>query len=311
MIRSASRTLVAVFLLTTALHAEETAPLDPYVSNETAIPGVIADGTPAEPAPQPAPLKFKVKSTVTRRMEVVEAPEFSDLPPVKGTITTTVQLVEDPGLPDPPPPLPALPVDDPAVAARMKEVREDYQESRIAFVSATVYGHARTYLRCYTGGKAGKEIGVWSNLDFNHFSGFSSYQVKGRDGEVRQYAFLMGLGNETEVAGGSRAKNGKTAAATEIPVFPRLPDLATGGPTFVVTEGDTGDKESVELIEGMHDLYRVEGARMEAAYHARIKAYDERKAYLQANPPKPSDVTTWISPPRRIAPPVGNTRSKP
>ena len=30
---------------------------------------------------------------------------------------------------------------------------------------------------------------------------------------------------------------------------------------------------------------------MEAAYHARVKARAERKAYLLANPPKPNDVT--------------------
>jgi len=47
----------------------------------------------------------------------------------------------------------------------------------------------------------------------------------------------------------------------------------------------------MDLLQGMHDLYRNEGPRMEAAYQARIKAHEERKAYLLANPPKPEDVT--------------------
>jgi hypothetical protein len=73
-----------------------------------------------------------------------------------------------------------------------------------------------------------------------------------------------------------------------------LPELATSGPAFVLTDGDTTDKESMALIQGMHDLYRVEGQRMEAAYIARIKAHAERKAYLLANPPIPKDVTIQV-----------------
>jgi hypothetical protein len=50
----------------------------------------------------------------------------------------------------------------------------------------------------------------------------------------------------------------------------------------------------------MHDLYRVEGARMAAACQARAIAYEARKAYLLANPPVPKDVTIrfW----KRVAP---------
>jgi hypothetical protein len=99
----------------------------------TGIPGGIADGTPAVPAPLPEPLQFSVKRTLTSRRQVTEAPELPGLPPVKGTIN--------------------------------------------------------------------------------------------------------------------------------------------------VTEGDTTDKESMDLFQGMHDLYRVEGARMAAAYQAREIAYEARRAY--------------------------------
>ena len=74
---------------------------------------------------------------------------MAGLPPVTGTITTTVQLVEDPGFTDPPPPLPALPVTDPAVQARLAEMRLRTGVRQIAFVSATVYDHSRTFLKCY------------------------------------------------------------------------------------------------------------------------------------------------------------------
>lgn len=45
------------------------------------------------------------------------------------------------------------------------------------------------------------------------------------------------------------------------------------------------------VTEQIHDLYRKEGKRMEAAYHAREKARAEHNGYLRANPPKPGDVT--------------------
>ncbi len=253
------------------------------------IPGEISDGTPPEPVPEPEPIDYEVQRSLTKRVHVVESPEMPGLPAPEGMINITVQLVKDPGLPDPPPPLPALPPDDPAVLARMAELREDYRETRLVFISATVYDHSRTYLRCYpSGGGDRKEISGWSNLDFNHFSVFATYQVKGEDGEMREYGLVMGLGNEDTKQRAERLANHDLEY--EAPEIPKLPDLATGGPAFVITEGDATDREAVELIEGMHDLYRVEGAKMEEAYHARIKAYEKRKAYLLANPPEPEDV---------------------
>ena len=213
-----------------------------------------------------------------------------DLPAPEGNINITVQLVKDPGLPDPPPPLPPLPPNDPAVLARLAELRAAYHQTQLVFVSATVYDHSRTLLRCYpSGGADTKEISGWSNIDFNHFSGFATYQVKGADGEIQQYGLLMGIGNEdTKQRAEWLAKHDRDYHPPEIP---HLPDLATSGPAFVITGGDATERDAIELIEGMHNLYRVEGTRMEEAYHARIKAYAERKAYLLANPTKPKDVT--------------------
>lgn len=268
-----------------------TAQAEPVAADlETQITGNISDGKPGLPASKPEPIPFEVTSSITKRVHVVESPEMPGLPAPEGNINITVQLVKDPGLPDPPPPLPALQPDDPAVLARMAELRKTYRETELVFVSATVYDHSRTYLRCYPSGGGGREeICGWSNLDFNHFCGFATYQVKGSDGEIRQYGLMMGIGNEdTHQRAAWLAEHDRIYKA---PVIPQLPELAASGPAFVITEGDTTDPEAMELIEGMHNLYRVEGARMEQAYHARIKAYEERKAYLLANPPKPKDVT--------------------
>ncbi|NJR43903.1 MAG: hypothetical protein HC767_15825 [Akkermansiaceae bacterium] len=258
-------------------------------AGETSILGPIPDGTPAAPMEKPKPLKFNIQKTLTQRIKVEEASELNDLPPVKGTVTAMVQLVKDPGLIDPLPPLPALPPDDPAVIAKMAELRVSHPKTQLVFVSATVYDHSRTFLRCYFNGEKENEISVWSNLDFNHFSGFGTYQVKASDGETRQYGLMMGLGNEGSAQKAAFAvKYEKTSALTKIP---ELPDLEIAGPAFVVVEGDSSNREGIELVEGMHRLYRAEGKRMESAYHARTKAAEERKTFLLANPPVPENVT--------------------
>jgi hypothetical protein len=252
------------------------------------IPVPISDGTPSPPAPKPEPIDFNVLRSRTARMDVTKAPEMPDLPPITGTINVTVQVVEDPNLPDPPP-LPALPPDDPAVVARLEELREKHRATELVFLSATVYNQNRTLLRIYPNGRVGEEVTAWSNLDFNHFCGFSTYRVKdAEDGTLYDFGLLMGIGST------DTKRWAELAAARgfeyEAPDIPDMPDYADGGPSFVVVKGDA-DSPAMDTLEQIHDLYRKEGARMEQAYHARVQARAERKAYLLANPPKPEDVT--------------------
>lgn len=272
------------------LHGQETPnPNDGApATEETKIIGTLNDGTPSPPPPPPELPVLKARSTVARAVDVIEAAPMPGLPPVTGTVTHTLRLVEDPKLPAPPAPLPALPPDDPAVLARIAQFQQSHPATALVFVLATVYDHSRTFLRCYPSGAARKQISGWSNLDFNHFTGFATYQAKGVDGQVRRYGLLMGIGNEdTKKRAQFMSEHG---AEYNPPEIPQLPDLAVGGPAFVITGGDASDSDLVELVRGMHELYRLEGARMEQAYHARDQAYEERKAYLLAHPPKPKDL---------------------
>ena len=281
------RILYASFLIGagfSGLNAQEVA-----TKWDVEIPGPITDRTPSKPAPKPVPIEFKVLSTRTTRVDVTEAPEMHDLPPITGTISVTVQVVENPNLPDPPPPLPALPPNDPAVVARLAELAEKYRGTQLVFLSATVYNHNRTFLRIYPNGRFGDSVTAWSNLDFNHFSGFSTYRVKdAEDGTLYDLGLLMGIGStDTKRWAELAAEKGFEYKAPEIP---QMLDFAKGGPSFVVVEGDA-KSPAMDTLEQIHDLYRKEGTRMEEAYHAREKARAERKAYLLANPPVPKDVT--------------------
>jgi hypothetical protein len=274
-------------LPTTSLRGQEIAGTEVRTAPETTdatIPDRITDGTPQLP---PAPVvkpDFQIESTQVKRVDVVEAPELPELPPVEGRITIRVHTVADPGLPDPPPPLPPLEVDDPQVLARLAELRAKYKETKAVFLSATVYDGKRTLLRCYPSGDVKKEIAAWSNVDFNHFCGFGGLEATGADGEVRKYSLLMGIGSEnTNKRAAFLASRGMEYKVPEIPVIP------DGEPAFVI-QTESPDPESVTLIEDLHALYRIEGARMAEACAAREKAREERKAYLLANPEKPKDV---------------------
>ena len=247
------------------------------------LPDAIPDGTPSPPAPDPVLPNFVVKSTVVREIDVVEPPPMAGLPPVEGTITATVQLVKDPGLPDPPPP-PVADVTQTFLSV-LPPQDADSDWTRLVFVSATVFDHSRTLLRCHPNGNSGKEITAWSNLDFNHFRGVSNFEVKTADGGVRRYNLIMGIGDEdtyqrTAVLARHKLKYNR----------PEIPSLPDGQPAYVI-QGTAPDAGAVQLVADLHELYRCEGGRMETAWQARIQAEAEQRAYFLAHPPTPKDVT--------------------
>jgi hypothetical protein len=278
--------------LPVALVAQEsTSPQMETVAEETQITGPIADGRVPEPLPAKEPIRFKVLNSVTKRVEVSEAPELSDLPPVTGTINMTMQLVEDPGLPPLEKPLPPnVSLEDPLVQERLSALRKKYRETKILFVSARVLDYNRTILEVYPNGQVKERVRVVSSIDYNDFSGFATFNVAGEsaDGsgeEVRRYALIMGISNEiTANMERFAAKVGKTYQPPELPEIP-----IDRGHNFVVIDGDNA--EGIQTIVDMHTLYSVEGGRMREARLAREEAYRVRRAYLLANPEKPKDVT--------------------
>lgn len=256
-------------------------------ATQASIPVPITDGSPAAP-PQPViKPEFQIESGHIKRLDVVESPPMDGLPPVEGTITLTVRNVADPGLPDPPPPpAPAPPsFDDPEVRERIADWAAKHRQSTIAFISATVFDRSRTLLTVYPEGGIEKAVTGWSNLDFNHFSGFPTFEASEPGGDIRSYSLLMGIGNNT-----AEFRRRAAAAAGVEPADPEIPPLPGGPPAFVIVT-ENPDAAGLKLIEDLHALYRAEGTRMAEAGAAREKAREERRAFLLANPPKPRDVT--------------------
>ncbi len=245
----------------------------PPVTIEAKIPEPAREPTVSQPAPPIEKPDFEIETTQVKLIEVVEAPPMTGLPPVKGTMTLTVHGVADPGLPEVQP-VEQAPVTPPSDTPTV-ETPTDLPETRFVSISATVYGHCRTLLKCQPMDNTSPPVTVWSNIDFNHFRSVANFDAKGADGKLRQYYLMMGIGNEE----GNQLADGSA--------IPTLPD---GAPAYLILT-DNPAAESLRLVEDLHALYRTDGAKMEADAVAREKAEEVRRAYLLAHPPKPKDVT--------------------
>lgn len=265
---------LAFGLLTLPLAAQD-GPTAPADSTTVSIPGPVADGTPSDTAPTPEVPDFKVLNSTTQHIEVTEAPPLPGLPPVTGDISLTVKKVADPQLPEP------TTSTDTGTSSSQADSAAPIELARSLVVSASVYDHSRTLLQIRMDGNTSEEIKAWSNLDFNHFSGFAYYRVTKGDGSYQEHGMMMVLSDiDTQQA----AASGDYVA----PQIPSLPDLATNGPAFVVVEGTNAD--ALTALGELHELYRREGTRLAEAFQGRVAAEAQRRAELLANPPKPKDV---------------------
>ena len=235
---------------------------------------------PVQPVIPPTLPDFDVISTHEEQIIQEEPAPLSDMKPVRKVVSSTVEIVADPHLPPPPAPPPPTDPNDPEVIARRTALRARAQQIKSVFLSATVYDHERTLLKWHLNGKPEQVMTAWSRLDFTCFSGFAKYSYKGNE-----FSFMMWILNESSVNARRRA------ARMSIPYQPiEVPEIPADGPGFVIMSGDQTDAAMVDVVTGLHELYRVEGARMEAALIAREEANRVREAELRANPPQPEDV---------------------
>ncbi len=242
---------------------------------------------------------------------MTEKTEMPDLPSVEGDINFTVQIVEDPISHDLLPQNPALKPDSEEVGARLAELKSKHRATRFIFLSATVYDQNRTYVRIYPSGGSRQKVEAWSNINFNHFTGFTTYRVKDAlDGSSHDFTLLIVVANIDTHRWKERVEGrGGVYLGPKPPEIPEMRDLANEGPAFAVVEGQSKSR-GMDALEQIHDLYRKEGAKFEKAHHDRLKARAERKAFLIANPPQPQDVTTWITEPRLVQPAGGSQSQK-
>lgn len=269
-----------IFLLLSVVHADE--PQVAVIRSEAVqITTPTGDRTVTPLPPQTESPAFVVKSTVTHQVPFEQASEIPGWAPTKATINATVHLVEDPGLVDPAPPLPPLNVNDPAVQARLAELKTRFKPvnlPHIAFISATWY--VREQVSQLIWWVDGEQMSCVTRLNMMNFGGFESFSV----GE-RRYELIMGLGSED--SGRLAALFQSKGRPYQAPEFPAIP----GGQDFVVTQGDATDPAKMQLALDLHALWNAKGPEMIAAGAAREQARKDREAYLKAHPPVLPDAT--------------------
>ncbi len=171
----------------------------------------------------------------------------------------------DPIQPVLPPEPVAVPAESPPAPDSMNE--GEAPPAQILLLSATVHSGPRTFLswtHVFADGTS-QEFSGWSNVDFNHFTGSSSFRAT--DGTER--SFVMGIGT-TELP----AENG--------------PEFTTDAPTFV-PDGDF-PSEALVVMDSLHRIYATKGERLAAAHAGRERARIAQEAWLAENPPQPKDL---------------------
>lgn len=143
----------------------------------------------------------------------------------------------------------------------------DASPTFLLLLSATVYPGPRSALRWAHHLPDGtfREYSGWSNIDFNHFTGISSFL--GTDGE--HHSYMMAISTEE-------------VAAENAPEFPA--DV----PTFI-PDGEI-PAEALVAIDSFHKIYAVDGAKLAAAHAGREQTRLAAEAELLANPPQPKDL---------------------
>ena len=249
---------------------------------------VAQESAAPQPAPPPAVAvpEFAVLSrTVTKEMATEAAP-LAGMVPVTRERTVTVDLVADPHLPAPPPPAPPADPNDPSVIARraaFKAAHAGYRVPVMIGFSATTYDFTRTRLVWRAKSRPNEPITAWSNIPFTYIRGHGTFVSDGR-----KYMLLCGFGAENSAQGQRRAA--RLGVPYVPPVLPDLPELATAGPTFVITTGDATGTPVLEFLTALHAVYPAEAPRLKAAYEAREMARKEHETWVRAHPPEPQDI---------------------
>ncbi len=252
--------LTASLVCSFPLHAQE--------DSGAKLVGPVSDGTPAKPAPPKELPSFRVQSKTVRQLEDRKI---------------IMERVADPQLPYPPPP-PA-----PATKEELEALRAspewqgriaDHKESKLILLSASVVDGKATFVRWY---HDGEEFQAWSNVNFNHLSGFAEFESY-----RTRYHFIMAVGDIST----DKEHN------TEWPGKPL--ELGVDYPAFTLMKGDESKGDALAMMIALHDLYENEQDKLVAAHEGRLRASAEREAWLRANPPQPKDtvIQFW----RREAP---------
>jgi len=185
----------------------------------------------------------------------------------------TIHRVANPGLPAPAPPMPAGPSGAPAGAASaslpISPPPVPQEKSQLVPISATLVDGRASLI---TWSHNGADFEAWSSVDFNYLTVFTGVK-KGQT----TYEPLVSVGSVL-----SSARPGD--ARYRIPQSLKLNEVS-----FVLTKGDPANQEGIAPIAALHEISRLEGARLHEAWARREQHRMESKAAAAADPAAAKD----------------------
>lgn len=212
-------------------------------------------------------VKKKLSRPIMAALAAISLPLYADPIPSQEILETEVKNAGDRTIvlqrvtPKELPPTPASVQAETTIAAPVQS--GESPQSSFLFVSAEVYQDGKTQLRWESEGEA---FEAWSNVNFAHFNGSATATASGSPVSVLIAA-------------------SKAEAAPETPA--NFPQTAA---SFVLTKGDATKTASVQPIQVLHDLYKIQGTQLAAAYQARETARLAKEAVELANPPQKKDI---------------------
>ncbi len=129
----------------------------------------------------------------------------------------------------------------------------------ICFITATIYDQEVTYLNWMCGGE---QYEGWSNVNFNHLTGFTQFQGRGS-----LYNLVLVVQNSTKKV---LAKNAQSDPESLRYQLPELPTIEAWGPGYMVISGDESNEEGFALMDALHDLYDNDSERLIEAHRKRL-----------------------------------------
>ena len=200
--------------------------------------------------------------------------------------------------PNLPPDMRSIPQSEPVQLseAELEELIKSQEKPHLAlFLSATVYDRKLTKLRWY---HDGQEFVVWSNVDFNYFTGIADVET-----EDAHYSILMGLGNENTKSLRERKRHAYAQGRhfPESEDIPELPPFTRGrAEYFFIADRDetSGLDDAFAAIDAVHSFYEENKRELHIAHQRREALREAKLRYEAANPEEPKDTVIHFWPKR-------------
>lgn len=178
---------------------------------------------------------------------------------VIGGKTVTIHRVKKPDLPESNP----APVSPPAASPVSGETAPFFLT-----IGSTTYDGEVSYLQWTYQGAAYE---AWSNVDFDLLEAVTSFQSQG----VKYNCMI--LHNRIALAEGEST--------------PWHPELPTDAVAFAVVTGDEDNEEAIAPVLALHEVMVAEEQYLTVLAQQRKDYREDRKQWLEANPPATNDVT--------------------